>query len=119
MATVVMKILKDYRSTDESCEGSIYFWLVSSEGVERIHFCDTIRPFLFLLVMLFVVGQQLGIRFSFPIHRLGSQALVVHAQILQLRATEPSKKLQERGKWSQVQQRFITGSASNLAYHER
>lgn len=68
MATVVMKILKDYRSTDESCEGSVYFWLVSSEGVERIHFCDTIRPFLFLLVMLFVVGQQLGIKifFSYP-----------------------------------------------------
>jgi hypothetical protein len=47
MATVMMKILKDYRSTDESCEGSVYFWLVSSEGAERMHFCDTIRPFLF------------------------------------------------------------------------
>lgn len=71
MATVMMKIFKDYRSTGESCEGSAYFWLVSSEGAERMHFCDTTRPFLFLLVMLFVVGQQLGIRFSFPIHRLG------------------------------------------------
>ena len=48
MATVMMKILKDYRSTDESCEGSVYFWLVSSEGAERMHFCDTIWPFLFL-----------------------------------------------------------------------
>ena len=53
----MMKILKDYRSTDESCEGSAYFWLVSSEGAERMHFCDMIRPFLFLLVMLFVVSQ--------------------------------------------------------------
>ena len=92
MTTVMMKILKDYRFTDESCEGSAYFRLVSSEGAERMYFCDTIRPFLFLLVMLFVVGQQIRIRFSFPIHRLGSQALVVLAQILPLRATEPSKK---------------------------
>ena len=38
-----------------------------------------------------MVGQQLGIRFSFPNHRLGSQALVVLARILQLRAISLAK----------------------------